>query len=271
MQMLGYHNHNFYCDGEGNLEEYLQEAVKQGFKAFGFSSHAPFNFYNKWSISLENLNKYTSEIEIFKKKYSEKLKVYRSLEIDYAPGKIEPFDFFREKYSLDYVIGSVHYVVHPRSGEMLFIDGPRDDFYGNLKKIFGGDIRYAVESYYEQTADMVKSQKPEIVGHIDKIIMNAGDLIMENDEYPLWYLQLIEGVLEEVAAAGSIVELNLRGLYKGRRNTVFIDERFIPLCNEKGIKFVISTDAHKPSEISLNYDYALNLLLKQGIEPVEIL
>lgn len=266
MQILGYHNHNNFCDGEKNLDEYLQEAVKQRFTAFGFSSHAPFNFFNKWSISVKNLNKYSSEIDFYKTKYETNFDLWKALEIDYAPGFIENFDFFREKYRLDYVIGSIHYVVHPRNKKLLFIDGDKERFKAGVHKIFGGDIRYAVESYFAQTMEMICTQKPDIAGHIDKIIMNASDSILINGNYPPWYENLVKQVVNEAVSNKVIIELNMRGLIKNKWHSSFIDEYFLPYCNKQGAKFVVSTDAHKPQEIALFYEKGLQMLSAAGIK-----
>ena len=106
MEKLGYHHHNFFCDGVGDIEEYVQESVKQGFKHIGISSHAPFIFFNKWSIPTENLHNYLENLEKVTEKYKRYITVLKSLEIDYLPGKIESFSSFKEKYHLDYTIGS---------------------------------------------------------------------------------------------------------------------------------------------------------------------
>ena len=263
--MLGYHNHNFFCDGERSIEEYVQEAVKQGFNAVGISSHAPFNFFNKWSISTENLNKYANEIDFFKEKYAKKITVLKSLEIDFAPGFIRSFDYFKEKYQLDYTIGSIHYVVHPKTKELLFIDGSKKEFDKNLQKIFDGNLRYAIETYFEQTKQMISQEKPDIVGHIDKIVMNSGLL---PHSYPDWYFRQIEVLLDFVGKSNSIVELNLRGVIKNKWSTTFPDEQLLPLCKQKGISFVISADAHRPEEVGLYYNYAVEALINTGIETI---
>lgn len=263
--MLGYHNHNFFCDGEMFIEDYMQEAVKQGFKALGMSSHAPFKFFNKWSISHENLNKYSLEIDFLKKKYEDELLIFKSLEIDFAPNFIEPFEFFKDKYQLDYTIGSIHYIVHPKSKELLFIDGPKDNFEKNVSRIFNGNMKYAIECYFHQTMEMIIKEKPDIIGHIDKIAMNSG---LNPNSYPDWYLVLMDKLMDVVAGTTSRIELNLRGLIKGKWPTTFLDAQFLPLCREKGIGIVISADAHHPREIGLFYDFAKEHLLSAGIQKI---
>lgn len=266
MQMLGYHNHNFFCDGQEELEKYVLESVNQGIKAIGFSSHAPFFFYNKWSINEENITKYINIIQKLTIKYSNSIQIFRSLEIDYLPNQIHSFAHFKKNYNLDYTIGSIHYVVHPISGKLLFIDGSQNIFYENLNEKFNGDIKYAVTCYFNQTKEMILTQSPDIIGHIDKISMNSQKYILQNNHYPYWYIEQIDSVLNTVASNDSIIELNLRGLIKGKWHTTFIDEQFLELCNEKDIKMVISTDAHHPKEVGAFYEHGLDLIKRSGIK-----
>lgn len=264
--MLGYHNHNFFCDGKENLEAYIQQAVLQGFNHFGFSSHAPFFFENKWSITTNNLTNYSSEIDFLTKKYSNLLRVFKSLEVDYAPGFINRFQYFRDLLGLDYTIGSIHYVVEPKTKQLFFIDGAREDFMRNLDKIFNGNIKLAVQRYFAQTAEMIINEKPDIIGHIDKIIMNASPLVLEFGHYPDWYLIEMQNILSLVSAEKRILEFNLRGLYKGKWHTGFPDEQFLNQCSDLNIDMVISNDAHHPSEIGLFYTEAVEKLKKAGIK-----
>jgi histidinol-phosphatase (PHP family) len=266
-ERLGYHHHNFFCDGKEKLDKYIQEAVKQGFKGFGFSSHAPFLFYNKWSISSDNLNKYIQEIEKLTNQYAGKIRIFKSLEIDYLPEKIQSFDFFKTTYNLDYTIGSIHYVTVPNSDEHLFIDGPRDRFMEKLQAVFNGDYKHAVQCYFEQTMQMIETQRPDIVGHIDKISMNMQEFLSAK-AYPLWYKDLLWDTLKCAKNKGSLVELNLRGLIKGKWHTSFIDEQFLPWCRDLKLPMVVSTDAHHPQEVAKMYDYGIHLLKSNGIRSI---
>ncbi len=39
-----YHSHCSFCDGKAPMEEFIREAIRQGFTAYGVSSHAPLPF-----------------------------------------------------------------------------------------------------------------------------------------------------------------------------------------------------------------------------------
>jgi histidinol-phosphatase (PHP family) len=265
IQILGYHNHNYFCDGMEPLENYVQEAVKQNVKHLGFSSHAPFFFDNKWSISPEKLLKYIDEIEFLAKKHQEVIKLFKSLEIDFLPGKIHSFEYFKQYLNLDYTIGSIHYILHPISGELLFIDGAKDDFIKNFIKVFNGNIRLVLETYYNQTMEMITTQKPDIIGHIDKISMNTFDLFNQNGSFPSWYIDIFRKTLETAVEQDAIVELNMRGLIKGKWASSFPHESFLHICRDLNVKIVISSDAHHPSEVASFYQYGLDLLKQANI------
>ena len=109
---------------------------------------------------------------------------------------------------------------------------------------------------------MIVNEKPDIIGHIDKISMNMKSFI-PFDNHPKWYVKLLSDLLEHAAKHEVIVELNLRGLIKQKWPTSFIDERYLPLCRELGVNMIISTDAHHPSEVNKYYDYGVQLLKKR--------
>ncbi len=268
MQILGYHNHNFFCDGKEAPENYILEAVNQGFTHFGFSSHAPFFFDNPWSVPVEKMAEYAKTINYLTQKYADKLMILKSLEIDYLPGKIASFDDFRDRYSLQYVIGSIHYVLHPTTKEMLFIDGPADRFATNFQRVFNGNVEFVVKSYFDQTKQMIVAGRPDIIGHIDKLMMNLKQFFPADTLYPEWYTHEMEDLLKVIANHKTIVELNLRGLIKRKWHTTFISEFFLPYCKNFNIPMIISTDAHHPSEISAYYEFGIQLLLNAGIGSV---
>ena len=77
--LANYHTHNHFCDGKEAPEEYVKKAISLGFKALGFSSHAPVLFENDYSILPEKLGDYCTEIERLKKVYSEKIDLFLAL------------------------------------------------------------------------------------------------------------------------------------------------------------------------------------------------
>jgi Family of unknown function (DUF5690)/PHP domain len=101
-----FHMHSKYCDGKGELMDYVEKAMVLKMVSLGFSSHAPVNFPCKWCMQTEDLGNYLEEVDNLKTNVAG-LEIYKSLEIDFIPGRISPDQF---KNQLDYTIGSVHFV-----------------------------------------------------------------------------------------------------------------------------------------------------------------
>ena len=258
VQKLCYHSHNFFCDGHHSPEEMLQSAVNQNVNAFGFSSHSPLKFLNKWSISMNNLNKLMDIVNNLRLKYSSKIQIYKSLEADYIPNYSYSFDFFRNKYSLDYIIGSVHLVLNPQNDEILFIDGPADKFVQNLNRVFNGNIKKAVETYVYQNIEMLQTQNFEILGHMDRINVNATKAGLEVNSS--WYNSLLDIYLKEIKKENVIVEINTRAKYKGKYDYTNPSVKTLEKMKRLDIPVIISTDAHKTNEITLLYNESLQEL-----------
>src|SRR5687768_9967132 len=99
-----FHTHSSFCDGKGELSEYVQEAKKLKMLSLGFSSHAPVPFPTKWCMKSERLPEYLESVRKLKV-LNHDLDIYAGLEVDFIPGVTSPNVF---KNKLDYTIGSVH-------------------------------------------------------------------------------------------------------------------------------------------------------------------
>ena len=87
-----FHTHSNYCDGKGQLNEYVAQAIDLGMLSLGFSSHAPLPFASSWCMEKDKLSNYYSETGELAAKHTE-LSIYTGMEIDFIPGVISPLDF----------------------------------------------------------------------------------------------------------------------------------------------------------------------------------
>ena len=261
------HQHSYFSDGSSEPETYVQNALKLGFKAMGFSEHSPLPFPTKFSLKENRVEDYVQETERLKKKYGDRIELYRALEMDFIPGFSENFDFWRKKAKLDYAIGSVHMVQPVNDSELWFIDGPDSSIYDDgLQKFFGMDIKKAVKNYFYQVNQMIDNQKFEIVGHVDKIKMHNQNRYFTEDES--WYRSLVEETVHLIREKDLIVEVNTRGLYKKRSDRLFPDDFALQRIKEMNIPVLISSDAHKPEELDLLFETAEKRLLEIGFGEV---
>lgn len=263
MYRHNFHTHTSFCDGSSAPREYVLSAIKSGLKSLGFSGHAPVPFENGFAISgHDSLLEYCEEINKLKFEFRNEINIFLALEADYIPGVSEDFCALKSNYGLDYIIGSVHLVTSDK-GSRWFIDGPnREVWKKGLETDFGGNIRKAVTAYYRQIIEMVETQKPDVIGHLDKIKMhNRNEYFMEDER---WYTDLISKTLEAIKASGCIVEVNTRGLYKKRSEDLFPGRKVMAEMNQMNIPVCINTDAHKPTDIALLLDEAADAVKHAG-------
>ena len=267
MIRFNYHTHTRFCDGKSDPEEYIREALRQGMHSLGFSAHSPLPFDTPFAIRWNKLDEYCQVILSLKQKYNHQIPVYLSLEIDYIPGISEDFSQLRNQYPLDYTIGSVH-LVRPMDREGLwFIDGPLPEIYDSgLKDLFDNDIRKAVTTYYHNVNQMIIRELPTIIGHLDKIKMhNRGRYFSEKDP---WYVRLVEDTLDTIQNTGGMVEVNTRGIYKKRSDSPYPGVWILRKIKERKIPVTISTDAHRPDELTAYFDETMKILAEIGFKTV---
>jgi histidinol-phosphatase (PHP family) len=261
--LYNFHSHCMHCDGKGHLEDYVKTAIEKGFKALGFSSHSPLPFANHWSLSQESFQQYVKEAKLLKEKYRKSIDLYLGLEIDYIPEFSADFKSFITQTPLDYSIGSIHLVRHPQSGEIWFIDGPEEGFINGVTEIFNGDYREAVTAFYRQTIEMIQTQKPTIIGHIDKVKMHNKERWFSTTDQ--WYSDLVDETLRVVLEHGCIVEVNTRGIYSGKSTELFPSLSIISKCHEMGIPLMVNTDSHAPEQLDMLFVETHKQLHKMGI------
>jgi len=302
--LTNYHSHSHYCDGKGSPEQQVQGAIAQGLRVFGFSSHCPVPFENQWSMKAERLADYLAETRALKAKYEGQIELYTGLEVDFIPappppsppcdgptqlgrGYAAPFPSegrsrgrqgqdgtprgigVKDFPMLDYCVGSVHYVGLNQFGKPWEIDGSSVEFLECLDTLYDGDIRAVLQKYYGIIRQMVETDPPQIMGHLDKIKMHNAARILFN-ESESWYVEEVEQTLQTIVKAGIIVEINTRGNYK-RGLDLYPSGWIIKRMKELQIPICINSDSHRPEEITASFPLAFQTAKAAGYDEVRIL
>jgi histidinol-phosphatase (PHP family) len=266
---VNYHSHTHFCDGSEAPENYVHEAIRSGLKAYGFSAHAPVPFTTNWCLPDQRFTEYLLEITRLKEKYKTEIQLFLGLEIDFIPGVAGRRKHLNRDAEPDYFIGSVHFVESFANGEHWNIDTSAELFGRGLKEIFRNDFRKAAIRFWEITRQMIEEDRPPIIGHLDKIKMfNVNGRYF--DESERWYRDQVELTLQCIEKYGSIVEINTRGYYRYQQPDLYPGQWIISLLAKKDIPVLISTDAHKPTEITEGIVYAAEKLKQAGIEKISV-
>ena len=261
-----FHTHSNYCDGKGELMDYVQTAEKLNLVSLGFSSHAPVPFHTTWCMKADQLTDYINSIEKIKTLNPE-VEIYKGLEVDFIPGVISP-DHFKD--TLDYTVGSIHFVDELPDGTAWGIDDTHAVFLEGYSKIFNNNIQDAVTRYFELTREMISTACPTIIGHLDKIkIQNVdGNFFTETDA---WYQHEITKTIDLIKLSGAIVEVNTRGIYQKKSETAYPSPWILEILYKKNIPITISSDAHHPRDIINQFPETATLLKNIGFKTISIL
>jgi len=270
IRKFNFHTHTSFCDGHGMPGDFVEAALEYDLMAIGFSGHAPVPFKSGHSMEEKDVEAYCELVREQKALHEDQINIYLGLEFDFIPGITHDFNHTVNKYKLDYSIGSVHLVKNPEMEDLWFIDGPDPAVYDNgIKQIFNGDACKAVETYYGHIIKMVETQRPTIIGHLDKVKMHNKQRFF--DKQDKWYLNQVGQTLEVIRSNKCIVEVNTRGIYKKRCNELFPGTDILKMIRSMNIPVTISTDAHKPEETDCYFEDSLEVLLSVGFREVMIL
>ena len=267
MKQFNLHTHTHFCDGSDEPEAYVKKAIELEFSSLGFSGHSPMPFENKYAIPADKLFAYIKEIDRLKQKYQGQINILKSLELDYIPGVTNDFEDISSKYDLDYTIGSVHLIGNQNTEHLWFTDGGSAIPYEKgLQQNYNGNIKLAVRDYYHQINEMIDTQKPNIIGHLDKVKMHNQNRFFREEES--WYQKEIDQCLDLIKSQNCIVEVNTRGLYKKRSDSLFPGVEVLKKIKLLNIPITISTDAHKPEELALFIPETADLLKQIGFSKI---
>jgi histidinol-phosphatase (PHP family) len=269
------HTHTRFSDGSDVPVKYVEAAIAQNMNALGFSDHSPLPFENTFALRENQVDEYCEAIRTLQARYPEvsgeqsgaEFRIFLGMEADFIPGMGHSFRSLLDHNALDYLIGSVHLVRNGSPEDLWFIDGPDPATYDEgLNRFFGGDIRKGVTAYYHQINEMLLNNPMDIVGHLDKIKMhNRGRFFLETDS---WYLALVDETLDLIKQTNRIVEVNTRGIYKKRSDSLFPGPDILKKIHALDIPVIITSDAHKPHEISMLFSETAELLSGTGFREV---
>lgn len=263
MSWSNYHSHCSFCDGKSSMEDFVIYAISKNLKKYGFSSHAPLPFRTNWNMKLDDFTDYQTEFRLLKEKYASNIELFLGLEVDYIHNFLGIKNELYSTADFDYLIGSVHFMDQLPNGEFWCIDGDFDIFNAGLETLFDGDIRSAVERFFEITTEMIHKGGFDIVGHLDKIAMNASKC-EGFDVAELWYRNLVGEVLQLIKNKQLILEINSKSLIN--IGITYPNFQFFPLINELQIPVVLNSDCHYPTSIINGFEPTLNVLKTAGFK-----
>lgn len=243
MKVADYHMHTPLCGhASGEPTEYAAHAASIGLEEIGFTEHAPMirDGFDDWHMTRAEIGIYLENIERARRN-NPGIQIKAGLEVDYLPGHE---DHIRELWTLhdwDYFIGSVHYI-----SDTFAIDNPH--LVSEWQK---HDTMEIWTEYFSRLTKAAESGLFQILGH--------ADLCKRFCFYPKEdYTHLFDRLIKAAAKSGMAIELNTAGLRKDCKE-IYPHPSLLRMAKQHGVPITFGSDAHKPGDVGMNFDEALQL------------
>ena len=244
------------------MEEIISEACSKGFTVWGFTPHGPISIDSSCNMKKEMVKDYLKEIQRLRRQFPQ-IKILAGMEVDLIDEFNGPSSPEVKEYGLDYVIGSVHFIPN-QQGIYHDIDGSPDRFKKYLNDFFENDLDYVVRTYWNQVQRMIKAGGFDIIGHIDKIALNASSIDPEIEEKKI-YSELAEKTIQMAIESGKAIEINTKHWEKYKR--FFPHPRYWKTILDKGILMPVNSDTHYADKVESGMQEANLYLLNIASSP----
>ena len=246
-----YHTHSTWCDGKDTPEDVVKAAVKKGFDAIGFSSHALLPISDPWTLQPDTVAAYVADVRALAEKYRGQIHVLCGIEADFISGLVRSDRSVYAPFHLDYLIGSIHEVV--ADGVRIPVDHKPELLAEGIANSFGGDAQAFIRAYFATEREMATTCDFDIIGHPD-IIRKFNGVLRYFDESADWYNEELRLTADAFAASGKIVEVNTGGISRGWIDDAYPSPAFRALLRERGVRFILSSDAHSAAAVDCAFD-----------------
>ncbi|MCL2127291.1 MAG: histidinol-phosphatase [Treponema sp.] len=257
------HTHTVFCDGRDDVETMCRAAFAKGLASLGFSAHAPVDntgLESCWHMKAGRLGEYIEQVSAARRRWEGKITIYLGLEVDYVKGLRSPLDRDIQELGLDYLIGSVHYLVPPR-GAPFTVDAPAEEYKKGLSEGYGGDAGAMLDAYWDAVAEMASLGGFDIAGHLDLYKKNTGAL--PNPESANAERRA-EEIARALSSGGIAAEVNTGAMNRGFLSETYPSPAILRLLRLHNVPAVVSADAHEAKDLDGHYREARQALLSAG-------
>ena len=219
-----YHTHTFRNHHtRGTEREYIESAIRNGFRTLGFSEHAPYRFpdgfISYFHMFPEDLENYIQTLLALKEEYAGRIEILIGYEAEYYPRFFDDLLARITQYPVDYLLLGQHYIHNEIDG--VYVNEPTDD-------------PEVLKAYVNQCIAALKTGLYTYLAHPDLINFTGSDA--------LYHVEM-ERLCLAAKELNIPLELNLLGL---RAHRTYPSARFFHIAKACGNTIVAGIDAHDP-------------------------
>lgn len=216
--IANYHTHTRWCrHGAGEIEDYIQEALRCGLQVLAITEHVPYrDNHDPRRMQWEEFPEYDAQLDMLIGKYRGRIEVRKGFECEYIPEFMGDYRRFREEFGYEIMI----------LGQHVSKDRKIDNFAPK------GEKELAI--YADNVIEGLKTGFFTFLAHPD-VALCGYEGSME------FALKQLERVFETCEALEIPVEINANGMRGGRR---YPERRVWEMSRKYRLIYLISSDAH---------------------------
>lgn len=265
VSLHGGHSGQFCDHARDTLAEIVAAYHAAGFKCVGLTEHMP-PLSDEWLYPdevelgrtaewmLARFGRYVTEARRLEREYAGRMRVLVGMESEWYPGCGEWVARLRERFALDYVVGSVHHV-----GGGCF-DFSKTD-YARIAQGSGGLMQMYAD-YFDAQFAMMQELGPEVVGHFDLIRLHDPNYPDTLAEPEIW--RRVMRNLECARAMGLILDVNARALLKGQAEP-YVCAPILDMAAAMGVGVSYGDDAHGVADVGCCMRQVEDILSAHGL------
>ncbi|HZD22345.1 MAG TPA: histidinol-phosphatase HisJ family protein [Acidimicrobiia bacterium] len=246
------------------VEQYVMAAVERGVTELAFTEHFYRCFESEdvlgpfWEQETAQISELTREdvltdrtislesyVDVVLRAKQAGLPVLLGLEVDFFPETIDAVIEFVERYPLDVLLGSVHWI-----GGWGF-DKPHA-----VEEWDRRGWRSVYEEFFRLEIELAASGAVDVLAHPDRVKMRGQQL----DSEPL---DLYQELVAASVSGGIAVELNSGGL-RHPVEEVYPSPTLLRMFGEAGLDLTFASDAHMPDDAAWGFDTLTETALGAG-------
>lgn len=269
ISLHGGHSGQFCDHARDTLAEIVAAYHRAGFECVGLTEHMPpfgdaglypdeAELGRKAAWMQERFAAYVAEARRLARAYEGRMRVLVGMETEWYPGCGAWVARLRERYGLDYVVGSVHHV------RGVCFDFSRES-YGQAVALCGG-LAAMYADYLDAQLDMMQALKPEVAGHMDLVRLHDPDYLRTLATPDVW--GRVVRNLECVRESGAVLDVNARALLKGQAEP-YVCRGIMEAAAKMGIRFAYGDDAHGTTDVGFGFEQVGALLAAAGGKAVK--
>jgi histidinol-phosphatase (PHP family) len=244
-----YHMHTrFSGDNTADMEEMCRAAVAMRIPEICFTEHFDVNPKEPLCGRFP-LEEWAAELNGCRALFEGRLIIRSGLEIGEPHRAPDLVASIVARHPFDLLIGSVHWVGERIVFEPEFFERPMDE---------------AFRSYFEELERMTRVGVFQVLGHLDVVARVGYEVYGEYD--PHTYEEVIREILRTCIRRGIVAEVNSGAMGRSLRRLMPGLETLRWYVEMGGDRVVLGSDAHRPVQVGLNLDKALEAARAAGVK-----